>query len=75
MSDDLIAKLIDEMATYDRPFHFSPFKVNEPLLDKRLKDICKTVEEPCWTSASRISARPSRSAAWRISGCLPTARP
>jgi hypothetical protein len=45
MSDELLQKLIDEMATYDKPFHFSPFKVNEPLLDKRLYRICKQVEQ------------------------------
>lgn len=45
MSTKLINKLIGEMATYESPFHFSPFKVNEPLLDNRLYDICKAVEE------------------------------
>ena len=45
MSDELIDKIIDEMATFEFPFHFAPFKVNEPLLDKRFIDICRRVED------------------------------
>jgi hypothetical protein len=41
MPDALLDKLIDEMATFEMPFYFSPFKVNEPLLDKRWHDICQ----------------------------------
>jgi sulfatase maturation enzyme AslB (radical SAM superfamily) len=44
MSDELIQKVIDELATFEKPFTFTPFKVNEPLLDNRLFDICKEVE-------------------------------
>ena len=44
MSDELLYRLIDEMATFEVPFMFSPFKVNEPLLDNRFIDICRTVE-------------------------------
>jgi len=43
MPDKLIDKVIDEMATFVRPFYFSPFKVNEPLLDSRLQDICERI--------------------------------
>lgn len=35
MSDDLIDRLVGEMAAFRLPFLFSPFKVNEPLLDVR----------------------------------------
>lgn len=35
MSDELIDRLVKEMATWQRPFTFAPFKVNEPLLDSR----------------------------------------
>jgi len=42
LSDAVIDRLIDEMATFVHPFYFSPFKVNEPLLDKRLIPICRT---------------------------------
>ena len=41
MSDELIDRVIDEMATFVNPFYFSPFKVSEPLLDKRMQDICE----------------------------------
>lgn len=45
MSDELIDRLIGEMSTWEVPFYFSPFKVNEPLLDKRLIPICQKVNE------------------------------
>jgi hypothetical protein len=44
MSGWLLDKVIDEMMEFKVPFFFSPFKVNEPLLDKRFYDICRTVE-------------------------------
>lgn len=44
MPDELIDKLINEMSEFTEPFVFAPFKVNEPLLDKRLIPICKEVE-------------------------------
>lgn len=44
MPDHLISRLIGEMATWEKEFHFSPFKVNEPFLDKRLGDICRKFE-------------------------------
>jgi len=49
MPDELIESVIDQMADFQAPFYFSPFKVNEPLLDKRLYDICKaaTARTPC----------------------------
>lgn len=45
MPDELIDRLIDEMATFPNQFYFSPFKVNEPFLDKRLIPICKKFNE------------------------------
>jgi len=45
MPDELIDRLIDEMAEFKLPFYFSPFKVNEPLLDKRLIPICRKFNE------------------------------
>lgn len=36
MDDSLIDALVDEMSGFKLPFGFSPFKVNEPLLDKRV---------------------------------------
>lgn len=44
MDDSLIDRLIDEMSEFEQPFFFSPFKVNEPLLDKRLRAICQRME-------------------------------
>lgn len=41
MPDELIDRLIGEMSQWKTPFSFSPFKVNEPLLDKRLIPICQ----------------------------------
>lgn len=43
MPDEMIHRLIDEMAEWKVPFYFSPFKVNEPLLDNRLIPICQEV--------------------------------
>jgi radical SAM protein with 4Fe4S-binding SPASM domain len=43
MPTELIYDIIDQLAEHPRPFFFSPFKVNEPLLDKRLFDILRRV--------------------------------
>jgi sulfatase maturation enzyme AslB (radical SAM superfamily) len=44
MSGWLLDKLIEEMMDFKVPFFVSPFKVNEPLLDKRFYDVCRTIE-------------------------------
>jgi len=54
MPDALIDRLIDEMSGFEHPFYFSPFKVNEPLLDKRLLRICRTFNEKVPNSAIRL---------------------
>lgn len=54
MSDELIDRLIDEMATFKERFYFAPFKVNEPLLDKRLIPICRKVNEKVPQAILRI---------------------
>lgn len=41
MPDELLDKLLAEFATWTTPFYFSPFKVNEPFLDKRLIPLCE----------------------------------
>ena len=41
MPDELLDRLIGEMVSWQRPLYFSPFKVNEPLLDKRTIPICE----------------------------------
>jgi MoaA/NifB/PqqE/SkfB family radical SAM enzyme len=44
MPDDLMWRLVDEMSEWKEPFGFCPFKVNEPLLDKRLFPLLQRVE-------------------------------
>ena len=39
MSDDLISSVMMQLAEFKKPFFFSPFKVNEPFLDKRIMSI------------------------------------
>ena len=43
MSDELLKKLVDEMISWDRLMYFSPFKLNEPLLDKRTIPLCERI--------------------------------
>lgn len=43
MPDAMIFDLIEQMAGFKTPFSVSPFKVNEPLLDKRLAGICRRI--------------------------------
>jgi radical SAM protein with 4Fe4S-binding SPASM domain len=43
MSDELIDRLVGEMEKFRLPFWFSPFKVNEPLLDKRVLPLLERV--------------------------------
>lgn len=40
LGDEVIQSLIEEMRHWSKPFYISPFKVNEPFLDKRLMSIC-----------------------------------
>lgn len=45
MSDELIDKIIGDLEAIPQnlPFGISPFKVNDPLLDKRIFDICDRI--------------------------------
>jgi len=47
MSDDLIEKILTDLEDIpkDQPFYFSPFKVNEPFLDKRLLPLLEDVNQ------------------------------
>lgn len=45
MSDELLNKLVDEMISWDREMYFSPFKLSEPLLDKRTLPLCERVSD------------------------------
>src|SRR5512139_1577251 len=49
MPDELLNRLVDEMAEFTVPFYFSPFKLNEPFLDKRLIPLCEAFERKCKT--------------------------
>lgn len=45
MPDELLNKLVDEMISWDRQMYFSPFKLSEPLLDKRMLPLCERVNK------------------------------
>lgn len=47
MPTAMIELLMYQMSKFEYPFFFSPFKVNEPLLDDRLPKICETFEKCC----------------------------
>ena len=54
MGDELLGRLVDEMAEFDIPFIFSPFKLNEPLLDKRLIPLLQRVNAECKCANIRL---------------------
>lgn len=54
MPDALISRLVDEMSGFRNPFYFSPFKVNEPLLDKRTIPLCRTMNEKAPKAVLRL---------------------
>lgn len=43
MPDELLNRLVDELISWDREIYFSPFKLNEPLLDKRTLPLCESI--------------------------------
>jgi len=47
MSDALISKIIEECRSipYDLPIQIVPCRVNEPFLDRRIFDICKSISD------------------------------
>lgn len=54
MPDEMIDRLVKEMATFEKPFLFSPFKLNEPLLDKRLIPLCERMNRDVPLARLRI---------------------
>lgn len=54
MPDELLDRLIDEMAAFQQPVYFSPFKVNEPFLDERLIPLCEKFLEKSPLSVVRL---------------------
>lgn len=51
---NVISDLIHQMSTWTEPFFVSPFKVNEPLLDARLQDICLDIVKRCPKASLRL---------------------
>jgi hypothetical protein len=45
MPDELLNRLVDEMISWDREAYFSPFKLSEPLLDKRTLPLCERINQ------------------------------
>lgn len=53
MPDELLNRLVDEMISWDRLMYFSPFKLSDPLLDKRLIPLCERIN----TASDKIVLR------------------
>jgi MoaA/NifB/PqqE/SkfB family radical SAM enzyme len=66
MSTELVYRLIDEMAEWDKPSIVSFFKLSEPLLDKRLHDFHQRYNERCPEGALRIFTNGSPLTAARV---------
>jgi MoaA/NifB/PqqE/SkfB family radical SAM enzyme len=45
MPDELLNRLVDEMIAWDREVYLSPFKLSDPLLDKRLMPLLQRVSD------------------------------
>jgi len=54
MSDELLDRLVDEMSEFKYPFSFSPFKLSDPLLDKRLIPLLEKVNDKVPLATIRI---------------------
>lgn len=44
LPDDVLDSLIEQMKSWRQPFFVSPFKVNDPLLDPRMEEICRRID-------------------------------
>lgn len=54
MPDEMIDRIIEELKGHPHPFMVSPFKVNEPFLDKRLIPLCRRINEELPNAALRL---------------------
>jgi pyruvate-formate lyase-activating enzyme len=56
MPDELIDKIIEDLKTIPTslPFNVSPFKVNEPLLDKRIFAVCEKISSQLPSAQLRL---------------------
>lgn len=68
MPDELIDRLVDEMATFERPFFLAPFKLNEPLLDKRLIPLCERVNRDVPNATLKLFTNGSALAPDKVEG-------
>lgn len=50
----VIQSMIEQMSFWQKPFYISPFKVNEPFLDPRLREICQQIESTCPEATLRL---------------------
>lgn len=66
MADGLLDKIVSELVSWRRPLFFSPFKVNEPLLDSRLIPLCQRINEEAPWITLRIFTNGSPLTANRI---------
>lgn len=60
LDDSTLLHLIEQMRHWVEPFIISPFKVNEPFLDKRLLTFCRWVAEDLPRARLRIFSNGSR---------------
>lgn len=54
MPDEVLDRIIEELKDHPWPFIIAPFKVNEPLLDKRLLPFCRKINEELPNAYLRI---------------------
>lgn len=60
MSDELLVSILNQLREWREPFHISPFKVNEPFLDKRFLPLCRDIVEGLPMAKIRIFTNGSR---------------
>lgn len=68
MPDELLYRLVDELLSWDRLVYFSPFKLNEPLLDKRTLPLCEYINERSDQVVLRIFTNGSALTADNVAG-------
>lgn len=54
MPDEMLDRIIEELKDHPWPFMISPFKLNEPLLDKRLIPLCRKINAELPRAVLRI---------------------
>jgi len=54
MPDELIERIVEQLAAFEVPFYVSPFKLNEPLLDARVLPLCEHINREVPTALLRL---------------------